>query len=374
MKTKVLKLILLSLFILVGISAYSSENKKTLSIRFEWFNGRANSDNSLRNMLGNIVKDTPSLQKEYEDSPNFIISDYYDTGGINWINTIASLSPLIYAKEYAKQGIEPIFIVKKETASKFYNCIFVVSKNSKIKSIQKDFDQIKTFYFVNENSVSGFIYPIRELCKLDLIEAPCLCKLKNKNGVIKYQWCGSHKEVRKAVSKDPFGVGATYLPDDSTVIIHTCIEQVSQDVIVISKDLHEYKDAIKNWFLKNSEEHKEIFINSSQQITGIIDFDGEDNQIYYDYLFKAYNEVESARKKYCEGNINLEWFKNWIAEKENKSAIVATIIASVFIGIISYSYSLVKKAIKKKRKKKELKRKKNYRNEKVNPTCSHGDN
>lgn len=199
MKTR-LFFLLFGLFLGNMSTAAAQSGKKCLYVRLVSHEGIGNQDDNLNNLLQKIIQETP-LKEDYREV-HIRHSGYDDDINHLTEDAIVSFSPTKYVltKDSLREGIIPILVVEKERGvDGFYKTRFITSLHSNIQDIKKDFDKINTFYFVNQRSTSGYVYALKELQKLGLLEDPCFCELQKKG--IQVYFTNEHKFVQEAVAK-----------------------------------------------------------------------------------------------------------------------------------------------------------------------------
>lgn len=341
MRKLFIALILAITSIFCAVSAMGQAHKGLLRIRLVSHEGANGQDYQLNELLRRIISET-SLSEKYSDV-DIRASGYDDDISHLSEDAIVSFSPtkFIETRDALGDEIIPVFVVEKEkNAGGLYNAQLITSLSSNIKDIEKDFHKIKTFYFVDKKSTSGYIYALRTLRQRKLIKEVCDCELENEG--IEVIFTGEHKFVQEKVSKNDFAVGAVWNADESKVKVSTSSsEELPQDVIFISHNLKPYLDEIRDWLRNKLELYPGYFENSSQHIVGFIDYNNVDWDWRYNELLAASEEVEKAEEKLCGNKFNLYWLiKN---KTDLWNAFVSTLIVSAFMAIFTY---IINQAVK----------------------------
>ncbi|GHV34513.1 hypothetical protein FACS1894178_2160 [Bacteroidia bacterium] len=343
--------ILVILFCAYNFLNAQNNRKETLHIKIVSHEGVEEEDNYLNNLLKNIVQET-SLQNDYRDVDMRHTGYNDDDNFLTEHSVIGQFSPTKYITTQKELGdkIKPLFVVAKvgDESDGYYHCAFITSKDSKIENLERDFKNIKRFYFVNRKSTAGYTYAINELYELKLIDEPCWCKLNN----VEVFFTNEHKFVQESVAKDEYAVGAVWLPDTSMVnILKIVSRRISQDVIFVTNDLYaKYKDTITYWFQKSIQEHPDFFVNSSQRISKLIEYNDK-REGDYEEIYKIFKKVKEADEYYCEDKTNLWWFV------KRKEIILITLFVTAAITLLTeicwslWRYGISKFKSRKKKKK-----------------------
>jgi|GEM_PF-5587399 len=327
--------------------SHSQNVKKALKIRLVSHEGDIEQDCAFNEMMKKIIQETP-LREKY-DHVHYEKSGYTDPVENLGEDVIESFPPTKFIMTKTKLdsmnkgSIIPIFIVQKEGRD-HYPCYFVKSKNSKIHSLEEDFKKIKKLYFVTVNSTSGYTKPLDYLVRKGLITEPCTCSVKARYKNISIFFKDSHPAIKEQLQKEgeDYSVGAIYNLD-TTVRELRRYDDVPQDVIFISQNLVEYKDSIINWFKKsiNDPSRKNLFVTSSQRITGLTDYQDENHDPLYNELLMLKNKVDQCEARNCKGE---QTIFNWFIENKNDILVHSLFfILGIIVSIIGYLIGKKKK-------------------------------
>lgn len=186
---------------------------------------------------------TDFIQFSFNDEANLISKD-----------AIAAINPAKYllCKQILGDQIIPILAVRKSNqADPYYPAFFIANKDSTIHSIRSD--EIKRVYAVDEESASGYIAPIYKLWESGVIPYPGPAAIKEKGWELTL--VGKHTEVENRVIDDPYSIGMTGQfssqndPQNSRVKPILRYYYLPQDVLVISRDLMPFREAIEHLLL-----------------------------------------------------------------------------------------------------------------------------
>ncbi|MEM6362091.1 MAG: PhnD/SsuA/transferrin family substrate-binding protein [Bacteroidota bacterium] len=231
-----------------------------------------NLKNLFLEMVTNIKTNAPSFNYK---GVRLRSSGYYDEPTKFEKNTISTIRPAQFASMMNAVDIIPIFAIKKEgQIEPYYQASFISAKESNIKDLKSAKDHVKRIYVCAKTSVSGYLAPIHELFEEGIIGAISEQAIKDIGWeIINVQ---NHDLVYQRVKQDHESIGATglYIDTDPRKSEVTLVHQYGrfpQDVLVISKDLEDYKLDIQNWFenvLEKDNCKMNVLINSPARISG----------------------------------------------------------------------------------------------------------
>jgi ABC transporter, phosphonate, periplasmic substrate-binding protein len=297
-------LLLLSMFLC--LTSFGQGNKlKLILVNHDELASNDSLIRSFQGFINEIKEKAPNFNYE---TISYSEIDYMKSPNRVEESTIGSMKAanFIYCNKHLSNKLIPIFIVKKNNQElPYYSSYFIVNKNSNIKTINSP--EIKTLYYVDEQSASGYIVPIHMLWESGVILQPSLKSAKLKFGEKNVIKAGSHQEVITKVNEDNSfsSIGLCgeqpVISSNSTILLRYSL--LPQDVIYVSQNLKQFIPQIKDWF-KEHVSHG-LFRNTPTSISGIEEFTLE-HQAAYSYLEKVIDRVEFSETSSDKGKLTFE--------------------------------------------------------------------
>lgn len=296
----------LTLILVLLPQEYSIGQTAKLKLYMKDYSGRNEFDSEMYRIFKGMLE---YIRSKNETFPyrEIDVSDYtYKSEPSNIKeDAIAIMTPIKYlqSKEILKDYIVPLFIVnRRHEKLPYYSAFLIANVNSDIESLNDE--SIKTLYLVSENSTSGYVMPLYKLYDSGIIRKPDINAARERWVVVELE---KHRAVVDKIKKDKNAIGAVWQfdgwenPEQKELKVLLRYGLIPQDVLVISRDLKQYRTEIEDWFKtifeKDSSQNfvtkeGEILAKSSKKITGLLSWNQE-----YGNAFKDLQLTYNRQKK-----------------------------------------------------------------------------
>lgn len=337
---------------LVTTPAMGADKRLKVSIVSHATQGKKNAD--LQKLFEGMLSylHNKNLAMQYS-SIELVNVDYQTQCGLLENDVVASLTPLKYQDCNNALGgnkLRPLLSVKKARAlDPYYSAAFIVNGKADIDSLASP--KIKGLVLVDPNSASGYIAPLYKLWESGILASPTINAVKAKGW--KVDIVGRATEVVSRVRRDHNVIGAVGTPSlvsvsqsDIVKLLH--YYALPQDVVVVSDDLAEYGESIKDWFKSvlqtDSEGHflapgGSVLERSAAQVTGVVDFSDEQQNSIAD-LNRMRGRVQTGQSLTLPSDVNQITLDELVSLVTSLKIGVLVTVITAMVATISATFGL----------------------------------